>query len=40
VIWLKKEFAPGRYVLHCEMPVADSELTHDDLGMMQEIEVK
>lgn len=40
VVWLKKEFTPGRYVLHCEMPVANTELSHDDVGMIQEIEVK
>ena len=40
VVWLRKEFTPGRYVLHCEMPVADSTLNHDDLGMVQEVEIK
>jgi hypothetical protein len=40
VVWLRKEFAPGRYVLHCEMPVANTKLTHDDVGMIQEIEIK
>jgi hypothetical protein len=40
VVWLRKEFTPGRYVLHCEMPIANSELTHDDVGMIQEIEIK
>jgi hypothetical protein len=39
-VWLRKEFTPGRYVLHCEMPVADSTLNHDDLGMVQEVEIK
>jgi hypothetical protein len=27
-------------VLHCEMPVANTELTHSDVGMVREIEVK
>ena len=40
VVWLRKEFTPGRYVLHCEMPVANTELTHSDVGMVREIEVK
>lgn len=40
VVWLRKEFTPGRYVLHCEMPIANSEFTHDDAGMIQEIEIK
>ncbi len=40
VVWLRKEFTPGRYVLHCEMPVANTKLRHDDLGMIQEIEVR
>jgi hypothetical protein len=40
VVWLRKQFTPGRYVLHCEMPVANTKLTHDDLGMVREIEIK
>jgi hypothetical protein len=40
VVWLQKNFQPGRYVLHCEMPVANSELTHADIGMVREIEIK
>lgn len=40
VMWLRKEFVPGRYVLHCEMPIANTKLNHDDAGMVQEIEVK
>src|SRR4051812_8219614 len=40
VVWLRKNFSPGRYVLHCEMPVANTELTHADVGMVHEIEVK
>jgi hypothetical protein len=37
---LRKNFPPGRYVLHCEMPVTNTDLTHADLGMVQEIEIK
>ena len=40
VVWLRKEFVPGRYVLHCEMPVTNTKLTHADAGMVQEIEIK
>jgi hypothetical protein len=46
VVWLRRNFSPGHYLLHCEMPVTansqttNQELTHDDLGMMREIEVK
>jgi hypothetical protein len=40
VVWLRKEFMPGRYVLHCEMPVTNTKLTHADVGMVQEIEIK
>jgi hypothetical protein len=40
VVWLRKEFVPGRYVLHCEMPVTNTKLTHADVGMVQEIEIK
>src|SRR2546423_133309 len=40
VVWLRKNFSPGRYVLHCEMPVTNTDLTHADLGMVQEIEIK
>ena len=39
VVWLRREFAPGRYVLLCQMPVANSELKHDDMGMVREIEI-
>jgi hypothetical protein len=39
-VWLRKEFVPGHYVLHCEMPVANTKLNHDDVGMIQEIEIK
>ena len=39
-IWLRKNFTPGRYVLHCEMPVTNTKLTHADVGMVREFEVK
>lgn len=39
VVWLRREFAPGRYVLLCRMPVDNSELSHDDMGMVRVIEV-
>ncbi len=40
IVWLRKEFVPGRYVLHCEMPVTNTKLTHADVGMVREIEIK
>jgi hypothetical protein len=46
VVWLRQNFSPGRYLLHCEMPLTansqttNQESTHEDLGMMREIEVK
>lgn len=40
VVWLRKKFAPGRYVLHCEMPVTSTKLTHADVGMVREIEIR
>jgi len=40
VVWLRKEFVPGRYALHCEMPVTNTELNHADVGMVREIEIK
>jgi len=40
VVWLRKEFVPGHYVLHCEMPVTNTKLTHADVGMVREIEIK
>jgi len=40
VVWLRKNFTPGHYVLHCEMPVTNTELTHADVGMVREIEIK
>lgn len=45
VVWLRKDFSPGRYVLHCEMPLttdasASTDITHADLGMVREFEIK
>ena len=40
VVWLRKQFNRGRYVLHCEMPVTGTKFTHSDLGMAREIEIK
>jgi len=40
VVWLRKNFVPGRYVLHCEMPVTNTKLTHDDVGIVREFEIK
>jgi hypothetical protein len=40
VVWLRKEFTPGRYVLHCEMPITNTNLNHADVGMVREIEIK
>lgn len=45
VVWLRRNFTPGRYVFHCEMPVTttaevtNQEITHADMGMVQEIEI-
>ncbi|MFL6529205.1 MAG: hypothetical protein ACJ8KX_01920 [Chthoniobacterales bacterium] len=42
VVWLRKNFSPGRYVMHCEMPVTSdadttsNEINHADLGMVRE----
>jgi hypothetical protein len=40
VVWLRKEFVPGRYALHCEMPITNTKLTHADVGMALEIDIK
>ena len=46
VVWLRRNFSPGRYVLHCEMPVESDasanspHLSHADVGMVREIEIK
>ncbi|HET9865142.1 MAG TPA: hypothetical protein VFP37_17000 [Steroidobacteraceae bacterium] len=40
VVWLRKTFAPGRYVLHCAMPMTtdaksgDHSANHADVGMV------
>jgi len=45
VVWLRKTFLPGRYALHCGMPMASSSAagsehtTHADVGMVREIEI-
>jgi hypothetical protein len=40
VVWLRKEFTPGHYVLHCEMPVTNTKLNHADVGMVREFEIE
>jgi hypothetical protein len=46
VVWLRKNFSPGRYVLHYEMPVESgaspqsANLTHADLGMVHEFKIE
>ena len=46
VVWLRKNFSPGRYALHCKTPVAsgpsatNKDATHADLGMVREFEIK
>ena len=45
VMWLRRDFTPGRYVLHCEMPVTsdsqttNQQITHADVGMVREIKI-
>ena len=45
VVWLRRTFVPGRYVLRCEMPISASAMaghhykTHADAGMVQEIDI-
>ncbi len=45
VVWMRKNFAAGRYILHCEVPLVTNaqatkqEITHADLGMVREIEI-
>jgi hypothetical protein len=45
IVWLRRNFRPGRCILHCEMPVAtdanttNKGITHDDLGMIREVEI-
>jgi len=44
-VWLRRNFTPGRYVLHCEMPMsADAQAgtsfaTHADAGMVLAFEI-
>ena len=46
VVWLRKNFSPGRYAFHCEMPLttdaaaSSKNTTHADLGMVREFEIK
>lgn len=46
VVWLRKNFNPGRYALHCEMPVTsgssatNKDATHADLGMVREFVIE
>jgi hypothetical protein len=45
VVWVRRNFVPGRYLLHCAMPLttgaaADAHKSHADLGMVREIEVE
>jgi len=46
ITWLRRDFRPGRYFLHCEMPLttdaqsAKQEINHADLGMVHEIEIQ
>jgi hypothetical protein len=46
VVWLRREFEPGRYVLHCEMPMDHAAqagtkyATHADAGMVHEFEIR
>ncbi len=45
LVWLRRNFTPGHYLLHCEMPLitnaqpTNQEVTHADLGMVREIEI-
>jgi hypothetical protein len=44
-VWLQRNFTPGRYVLHCEMPMgADAKsgtrfATHADAGTVMAFEI-
>ena len=46
VVWLRKNFSPGRYALNCEMPVEagatafSKNTTHADLGMVREFVIE
>jgi hypothetical protein len=43
VVWLRNDFAPGRYVFWCTMPmssepmVTNTEVSHADAGMVREV---
>jgi len=45
-IWLRREFPPGRYVIHCEMPMDHAAqsgtqyATHSDAGMVLQFRVE
>jgi len=46
VVWIRKAFTPGMYVLHCAMPMStdaksgDGHASHADAGMVTTFEVK
>ena len=46
VVWMRRNFTAGRYILHCETPLVtnaeptNQEITHADLGMVREIEIE
>jgi len=46
VLWIRKTFAPGTYVLHCAMPMTmdaksgDNHRSHADVGMVTTFDVK
>ena len=46
VVWMRRNFTAGRYILHCEMPLMTNaqatkqEITHADLGMVREIDIE
>jgi hypothetical protein len=45
VVWFRKNFTAGQYVLHCAVPITTTpettaqETTHADLGMVQQFEI-
>ena len=44
VVWVRRRFDPGRYALHCAMPVkvgasGGAHITHADLGMVRAIDI-
>jgi hypothetical protein len=46
VVWIRRNFTAGHYILHCEMPLVtnsqltNEEITHADLGMVHEVEIE